>query len=247
MQFMPHPTKALLAPAVRQHGFVLVTALIFLMVLSVLAVMAVRGSLFDERFASSDRDTVLAQENAELALRDAERDILGLRFDGQFCAAVACPTLRPFGTRPSSAIDGNFWISGNSAIEDIGKEDGDAGQAAIATKGIYSYSASAACGMPIWSGANWVDGVAPPRTCAGTLGIPVPTIPYGTFTQAPFNQPGVRLPRYLIEFFKSSDLTIDDGTSNKILFRITAVGFGRTVGANGASTSATLQAVFSPR
>ena len=88
----------------------LVTAVIFLMVLSLLGVMAVRGSLFEERAAANERDLSLARENAELALRDAERDILGLRFDGQYCVAAACTLLRPAGTRPLDAADaGNFW------------------------------------------------------------------------------------------------------------------------------------------
>ena len=85
-------------------GFVLVTSLIFLIALSLLAVMAVRGSLFEERMASNDRDVSMAREYAELALRDAERDILGLRFDGTYCFGV-CAVQRPAGTRPSNAVD----------------------------------------------------------------------------------------------------------------------------------------------
>ena len=64
----------------QEQGFVLVTSLIFLVVLSLLGVMALRGSLFDERMAANDRDRALAREYAEMALRDAERDILGLAF-----------------------------------------------------------------------------------------------------------------------------------------------------------------------
>jgi type IV pilus assembly protein PilX len=43
--------------------------------------------------------------------------------------------------------------------------------------------------------------------------------------------------------FKAEDLGI--ASSNKLFFRITAVGFGRTNGATGR-TSVTLQSVFSP-
>lgn len=246
MLFTPHPTKAPLAPADLQRGFVLVTALIFLMVLSVLSVMAVRGSLFEERFAANDGDTALARANAELALRDAERDILGLRFDGQFCAAVACITLRPANTRPTSAIDANFWTGGSVDIETIASENYGIGFT-VERQGVFKADAAVKCGMPIWGGAFWNDGVT--RTCAGTIGAAVPTIPYGTFTNAPFAQPGVTPPRYLIEIFTGSDLQMGDPTSpsKKIIFRITAVGFGRTVGSNNATTSVTLQSVFSPR
>ena len=44
--------------------------------------------------------------------------------------------------------------------------------------------------------------------------------------------------------FRADDLNITP-TSNKLFFRITAVGFGRTQGVAGR-TSVTLQSVFSP-
>ena len=53
----------------RSRGFVLVTSLIFLIVLSVLGVMAMRGSLFEQRMAANDRDMNMAREFAEMALR----------------------------------------------------------------------------------------------------------------------------------------------------------------------------------
>lgn len=230
----------------KQQGFVLVTALIFLMVLSVLGVMALRGSLFEERFAANDRDVALARENAELALRDAERDILGLRFDGAYCAAL-CTVKRPAGTRPTTAIDaGNFWIASNEAVSEVALVDGEVA-APMARQGIYDARTATACGKPIWSGADWNDGVT--RTCAGTSSIgavAVATIPLGTFTDAPFSVAGVPRPRYLAELFTAADLQVGGGTSNKLFFRITAVGFGRTTGASGARTSVTLQSVFSP-
>lgn len=226
-----------------QRGFVLVTAMVFLMVLSLLGVMAVRGSLFEERLAANDRDTSLARENAELALRDAERDVLGLRFDGQYCSGI-CTLQRVAGTRPVNSVEaGNFWIAANENAIDVPLDDGGRTQA-INSQGIYSALSTTACGMPVWSGADWVDGVG--RTCTGSINATVPTIPYGTFTDAPFAQQNTPRPRYLIEMFTSDDLRIGGGGANKLFFRITAVGFGRTTGSNGARTSVTLQSVFSP-
>ncbi|MGE0350172.1 pilus assembly PilX family protein [Hydrogenophaga sp.] len=233
----------------RQHsqGFVLVTSLIFLIVLSLLGVMAMRGSLFEERMAANDREHAMAREFAELALRDAERDILGLHFDGTtYCASAGagvCALRRPAGSRPANAADaGNFWIAANPAIDDIGQDNGGLGGAAN-IQGIYSAGAATACGMPVWSGAAW-EAVSP--ACAGTIGAAVPTVQYGTFTDAPFNAPaGTVPPRYIIELFRADDLAITP-TSNKLFFRITAVGFGRTTGTGGARTSVTLQSVFSP-
>ncbi|MBK6999899.1 MAG: hypothetical protein IPH35_08010 [Rhodoferax sp.] len=242
--FKPKPSQA-----AQQCGFVMVTALIFLMVLSLLGVMAVRGSLFEERFSANDRDLMVARENAELALRDAERDILGLRFNSQptalvYCAPAACTNVRPAGTRPANAADaGNFWSGSNPNVEDVARDDGGVGLA-IGLQGVYSSASATACGRPVWSGADWQDGV--PRTCAGTITTTVPTIPYGTFTDAPFAQQGVTAPRYLIELFRAGELGVNNGNSNKLFFRITAVGFGRTTGTGGARTSVTLQTTFSP-
>lgn len=242
-------------------GFVLVTSLIFLIVLSLLGVMAMRGSLFDERMAANDRDRALAKEYAEMALRDAERDILGIRFDGvTYCrnaagaaacgAGVPAGAVRPQGTRPTSAVDaGNFWVAANPQVDDVAFDDGGR-TLGIASQGIYSALAATECGMPVWSGANWEDNANPARSCTGTINNPVPTVPYGLFTDAPFVGPdgaapqGIPRPRYLIEMFKADDLGITP-PSSKLFFRITAVGFGRTNGPNGR-TSVTLQSVFSP-
>lgn len=227
------------------RGFVLVTSLIFLIVLSLLGVMAMRGSLFEERMSSSDRDRTLAREYAELALRDAERDILGIRFDGALCAVAGCTTQRPAGTRPANALEQrNFWNFSAATHYDAVSNDGGRGLA-LPFQGAYSSGAAEACGMPVWSGADWQDGAVPARSCAGTIGAAVPTIAYGTFTNAPFpGEPGTTLPRYLIEVYSSFALT--GGKDHKVYFRITAVGFGRTVGPTGQQTSVTLQSVFSP-
>lgn len=235
----------------QQRGFVLITAMIFLIVLASLGVMALRGSLFEERMASNDRDRALAKEYAEMALRDAERDIMGLRFDGQFCAAVPCNLLRPDGSRPQSSADSNFW--GVSKAEDVdvilGEEDNGGVGLPANVQGVHGPDASAYCGKPIWTGANWGDNAIPARTCAGIIGAPVATIEYGTFTDAPFIGPdgnppqGIIRPRYLIEVFSVYGMTRQE--SKKVLFRITAVGFGRTSGPNGR-TSVTLQTIFAP-
>jgi Tfp pilus assembly protein PilX len=235
----------------KQTGFVLVTSLVFLIVLSLLGVMALRGSLFEERMSANDRDRATAREYAEMALRDAERDILGLRFDGAFCATAApvCSTLRPAGTRPINAVDaGNFWIASSLDVDTVALANGGLGQA-NAFQGMYTANSALACGRPVWSGADWQDNVV--RSCAGTIAAAVPTVPYGRFTDAPFVGPdgvappqGIPRPRYLIELFTADELGISL-TSNKLFFRITAVGFGKTVGPTGRN-SVTLQSVFSP-
>lgn len=226
----------------------LVTAMVFLIVLASLGVMALRESLFDERMAANDRDSALAREYAEMALRDAERDIMGLRFDGQYCAAVPCSTLRPDGTRPKSSSDTNFWGMDSATNPETAFTNGGLGQT-VSFQGVYSSDAAVECGKPVWSGADWADSASPARTCAGAITTAVPTVAYGQFTQAPFVGPdgnapqGIPPPRYLIEVFPAS--TLLQSKSQKVFFRITAVGFGRTTGPTGR-TSVTLQSIFSP-
>lgn len=60
----------------RQGGFVLVTALMFLIVLTVLGLSIMSTNTLEERMSGYFRDRQLAFESAEAALREAERDLL---------------------------------------------------------------------------------------------------------------------------------------------------------------------------
>ena len=64
-------------PFNRQHGVALITGLIFLVVLTLISVTAARMSSLEERMSGNMRDRSLAMQAAEMALRDAERDIRG--------------------------------------------------------------------------------------------------------------------------------------------------------------------------
>lgn len=233
----------------RQQGFVLITSLIFLLVLSLLGIAAVRSTLQEERMSGNDTDKAFARENAELAMRDAERDILGRRFDNTMCAPAACTNMRPVGTRPVSASSTlPFWIATSTdiadlALSEVGQSTGNAN-----TAGFFNAQTAAACGLniPVWSGANWQDGVN--RACAGTINAALNTVAYGFHTDAPFlaAQQNVPRPRYIIEVFTADELGIGGGTSGKFYFRVTTVGFGRNAGVGGLRTSVTLQSVYSP-
>lgn len=235
-------------------GFVLITSLIFLVVLSMLTLMALRKSLFEERMSGNDRDTYVAREAAELALRDAERDILGQRFDGQYCAVVGASTcggnLRQTGNRPANATDaGNFWIASNPQFQTMGtitlNSSARPGSLTGTNIGVYTRDSTTTCGKPLWQAADW-DANSPPtaRRCTDASSI-VRTVIFGEFTGAPNTfGTGARLPRYLIEIFDAQDMGIYN--SNKVFFRITAVGFGRVGKDDGNLTSVTLQSVYSP-
>jgi type IV pilus assembly protein PilX len=66
------------SPFHKQRGAALITGLIFLVVLTMIGITAARMSTLEERMAGNMRDRSIAMQAAELALRDAERDILGL-------------------------------------------------------------------------------------------------------------------------------------------------------------------------
>lgn len=58
-----------------EKGAVLIVALLFLVMLTLLGVTAMTGSTMEERMAGNARDTSVAFQAAEAALRDARRDL----------------------------------------------------------------------------------------------------------------------------------------------------------------------------
>lgn len=229
-----------------QKGFVLVTSLVLLVVLSLLAILSIRTGLLEESMAANESDRTVALAYAEMALRDAERDILGLRFDGAYCRPDACKTLRPAGTRPTQ--NDPVWDDPNGYFGEAA--DGHRSKA-LEWQGLYSPDAAEQCGMPIWEGAHWEGEATARRRCAGSIGAPVPTVPYGRFTDATLEPPAGVLasqdippPRYLIEMIPLNHLDPSLSTRQR-LFRITAMGFGRSVGPSGRTT-VVLQTVFHP-
>ena len=81
---MRTPTGALetYAPPRRQHGAVLIVALLFLVILTMLGLTAMSGTTMEERMAGNTRDINVALQAAEAALRDARRDINGMPLFG---------------------------------------------------------------------------------------------------------------------------------------------------------------------
>lgn len=252
---MPHPTEHT-RPGSGQRGFVLLTTVILLVVLAALSLSAMRGTLQQERMASNERDMALARQNAELALRDAERDLLGIDVNGNFCnPAGGCPNARLAGHRPTPPVPpatlSNFWLfnaSSDTPWDEMALLNGGAGQA-LNRRGLLTHETHRACGADggsraVWLAADWVDH-APAGRCDTTsaLGaISLPTIAYGTFTGAT-PPPDTPAPRYLMEMLPVAE---SGGVGSKVVFRITAMGFGRT-STDNRRTAVMLQTVFSPR
>lgn len=74
----------------RQAGISLVVVMIFLVILSGLAITAMQGSTFAARIAGNEADRTLAFQAAEAALKDAEYDINGKTFDGTTNCTTTC-------------------------------------------------------------------------------------------------------------------------------------------------------------
>lgn len=106
-------------------GFVLVTALLFLVALTIVAISATGTNILEERMSGQARDRQIALEAAEAALRDAERyaaisDTTGSFLDGCATGTGLClpqtdgtPLWRDFEDDGSSEYDA--WVEGDDS------------------------------------------------------------------------------------------------------------------------------------
>jgi type IV pilus assembly protein PilX len=77
----------------RESGAVLIVALVFLVILTMLGVTAMTGTTMELRMAGNARDVALALSSAEAALRDAENDLLLATYAGKEGLKRAKPPL----------------------------------------------------------------------------------------------------------------------------------------------------------
>jgi type IV pilus assembly protein PilX len=107
-----------------QQGASLVIALMFLIVLTILGLVAVRSSTVQERMAGNDRDRAIAFEAAEAALRDAELDIqLGRSPADPFDAACTSGLCKP-SVVATAQWDSVNWAGATSRIYGVGSGAG---------------------------------------------------------------------------------------------------------------------------
>ncbi len=62
----------------REGGAILIVTLLFLVILTMLGITAITGTTMEERMAGNTRDSAIALQAAEAALRDARRDIMNI-------------------------------------------------------------------------------------------------------------------------------------------------------------------------
>jgi len=145
-----HPTRS------RQQGVVLAVTLIFLVILTLVGVTAMRSTVMEEKMAGNMRDRSLAFQAAESALRDAENFINGVAIitafngnNGLLCEDnPTCPepdytALNTWqGTNSREYAGGGTQIPGVSlqpryVIKFLGRSAGGGGGGGIGTIGGY--------------------------------------------------------------------------------------------------------------
>lgn len=206
-----------------QSGVALVVVLMFLLVITGLALFSARYATMGEGMARNQLDSERARQAAESALRDAERDLL--LADGVEPAGALCPRkdVRPVFANFSAFAD--TCPAGQCAMLDT-----------VYTQSNYTTLANA---EPWWpesggAGGRWNNTVASkPRgssaSCTFNGGVPI-----GTFTGAAAIAGVAQQPEYLIELVRR-------GSGRVVFFRITARGFGVS-----DRTQVVLQTYFQP-
>ncbi|WP_176256929.1 pilus assembly PilX family protein [Derxia lacustris] len=112
----------------RRRGVILIIALVFLVVLTSLALNEMRRTTVQQSVATGERDRLFAQQNAELALRDAERDVLGVDYLNRSCVKATYSYCRDVLDARTGADGTAFASAASRFTEDC--TDGQCGGAA---------------------------------------------------------------------------------------------------------------------
>ncbi len=208
----------------RQHGAVLIVALLFLVILTLLGLTAMSGTMMEERMSGNSRDMNVALQAAEAALRDARRDINRLPISGE-----PREIHRALFTGPS----GTFGSCNVGLARGLCKE-----------KAEVAYGAASEAMMPPSLDIGALH--------AASLGGGSPSYArYGDFTGAPQlratvegtgNRPLAVQPLYVIELFCLTTRVDSIGAppgANCKFYRITARGYGVN-----PNSQVTLQEIF---
>jgi type IV pilus assembly protein PilX len=103
-----------------QRGVALLVALMFLIVLTLLGLAAIRGTTLEERMAGGSRDYNIALQAAEATLRDAENDLKGTGINPLVVRSLAVssfPITFIGSANPSGCAAGGLCIIANETIQ----------------------------------------------------------------------------------------------------------------------------------
>jgi type IV pilus assembly protein PilX len=162
-----------------QAGISLVIVMIFLVILSGLAISAMQGSTFSARVAGNESDRTLAFQAAEAALKDAENDLNSFLSTG-----TACP-------------------SGSSTCRAVPIYRGDDFDASC-SNGRCASDPLLPPPSPFWETASNWSNASPASNSAISNG----SVVYGFYTGATALPVVSQQPRYLIEYFKQGDFSV---------------------------------------
>jgi type IV pilus assembly protein PilX len=102
----------------REQGTVLLVALMFLIVLTLLGLAAMTGTTLEERMAGNSRDYNIALQAAEAALRDAEADLKGTGVTIGRTLSISSFPITLIGTAtPSGCVAGGLCIIVNETTQ----------------------------------------------------------------------------------------------------------------------------------
>ncbi len=90
---------------VYQRGITLIMGLMFLIVLTILGLAAMRGTILEERMAGNARDRDLALQSAEAAIRDAEQALSGASLPHPIVSGTA------YTPRIADGTHSNYWLA----------------------------------------------------------------------------------------------------------------------------------------
>lgn len=197
----------------RAQGVALPVVMVFVLMMTMLALFSMRSSIFSETMSRNQVDVLLARQAAEAALRDAELDLLIARIKADTISVPRC-------TRAAEIVGGDLEGAYAAFLADCTK---GLCEGTPDTTSDYATRTNPRPWWPVDSDSTksglWNDDLSTkPLISATTCNTFTGGVPMGTFTgAAPFGSVA-RQPEYLIERYQL--------TSGKSIYRLTARGFG---------------------
>lgn len=233
----------------KEKGIVLLTCLVFLLILLVMLRFILGSAKLEEEKAGIDLDIVNAREAAQAALNYAEYYIL--RQGKLYCTEADC----------NVAASANELFSAKESILQtrdrvFTPSAGEKGMSARAIKDIYAkgfytgtYLKNNASGCePLWACVKWSDSASSVSRSAAKRGVAksartLESLPCDECKGAASISPRYIIERYTTKELADSGLTgLSGSPSGSVVFRITAVGFGKGTGKN--LTNVMLQSTY---
>lgn len=234
----------------REKGVVLISCIVFLVLILLMLKVTLSGAKVTEKKAGIDQDIFLARENAQLALRAAEEEIISVVSREK---VAGCTSRTDTSTQCIEAFQKALvqaWTDASPPTGHTASTDETISAAAEKIKakidghaGYYTKADQARCkDKPLWKCVNWNAGGG--NYYAGSTGSS--SIGTSILVQELADLNGNKSdvpPRYIIERFLPGDIGFTQPDAN-MLFRITAIGFGQSGGSTNNVTNAIYQANY---